>query len=126
MRQGAASPAPGTSSQTGGVSPALEVAPASIEVSGATATITFAQRVVTGRLHVADATFADGGRVLTVSIEGVADVADAAASGSSASLIDRVKVSGTGSGATELVDLRRRGTGHRFTVAHDTVSVRVS
>jgi hypothetical protein len=108
------------------VSPALEVDPASIEVSGATATITFAQRVVTGRLHVADATFADGGRVLTVSIEGVTDVADAAASGSSASLIDRVKVSGTGSGATELVDLRRRGTGHRFTVAHDTVSVRVS
>jgi hypothetical protein len=126
MRQGSTSPAPGTSSQTGGVSPPLEVAPASIEVSSATATIKFAQRVVTGRLRVATATFSDGGRRLSFSIEGVAYAGDAAASGSPGGLIRRVTVSGTGSGATVLVDLLRRGTGHRFTVEHDTVGIRVS
>jgi hypothetical protein len=125
-RPATASPAPGSTGPVGQASPPFEVAQASIEVSGSAATIRFAGRIVTGPLHVADAAFVLGGRRLTFSVTGLTySAATVSASGPRGGRIAEVTVSGSGLGVAVHVDLRRAGSGRRFTVSGHQVGVEV-
>jgi hypothetical protein len=118
---------PSTTGPVGSATPPFRVAQATIEVSGSTATITFASRVVTRPLHVTGTAFNSGQRRLTFSITGVAYTGGAvSAAGSPGDLIAGVTLSGFPSGVTVHIDLHRAGTAHRFTVAGDRVGVSFS
>jgi len=75
-------------------------------------------------LHVTGTVFSDGQRRLTFSITGLSYTSGAVSlSGSPGDLIAGVTLSGSPSGATVHIDLRRAGTAHRLTVVRDQVSV---